>query len=246
MKGALRLSVFVGLLCLTVAPAIADIDVGLARITRVDGFFGGGGGEFTLGNNALLSTAEYSDSPMTRGVGTFSNSFQSFCMEFDEDLTLPQDLYVRISTTAIDQATGAITGPGSHAVNGGETYGDNLDARTAYLYTKFAQGELAGYDYSASGREASALQLQRAIWYIEDESGGSFNSFVQLANNAVAQGGEWEGRGIGRVRVLNLYDDANYTTHLQDQIYLSVPAPGAAMLGTFGLVGLVALRRRIA
>ncbi len=52
----------------------------------------------------------------------------------------------------------------------GRRGGDPLDPRTAYLYTKFVSGTLAGYDYTPStGRIFSAKALQDVIWYIEDE-----------------------------------------------------------------------------
>jgi hypothetical protein len=153
------------------------------------------------------------------------------------------DVKVDVSTTFIDEDTGVVTGPGSHSILGGKPKGDNLDDRTAYLYTKFATGTLAGYNYTAgSGRAASAADLQNAIWYIEQE-GGVNNGFVTLANTAVASGGEWYGKGIGDVRVLNLFE-TTVRTERQDQLYL-VPAPAAIGLGVLGLALVGWLKRRV-
>ena len=66
------------------------------------------------------------------------------------------------------------------AVYGGDALGrDYLLPQTAFLYTMFRNGTLAGYDYSGPGRALSADALQRAIWMFENELGmdGS-NPFV--------------------------------------------------------------------
>jgi len=64
----------------------------------------------------------------------------------------------------------------------------------------------------ADSRFSNQNMLQAAIHYIEAES-TTRNSYVSLAEQAVAQGGEWYGKGIGNVRVLNLwerFDGKNY------------------------------------
>ena len=111
-----------------------------------------------------------------------------------------------------------------------------LDARTAFLYYNFRMGTLAGYDYGA-GRQASAGELQAAIWYIQgNQAGGANNTFVALAEAAIL-GNQWS--GIGNVRVLNVYDGNGALA--QDQLTI-VPAPGAAALAGVGF--LAASRRR--
>jgi hypothetical protein len=187
-----------------------------------------------------------------RGLDGHPESFQTFCVETGEYVAQPMDIIV--STTFINEVNpggGAVTGPGSHAILGGKAFGDNLDPRTAYLYTKFATGTLAGYTYVAgAGRIASARDLQKAIWYIEQEAGGANNAFVALALDATTAGGttdEWVGMGIGDVRILNTWTPGHVgqsAYKLQDQLYL-VPAPAAIVLGMMGL-GLVGwLKRRV-
>jgi hypothetical protein len=227
-------------LCAAAAPALADYYGGQVYYDRFGGYYSGNGGEFTLrsdgGPGLLLSNSAYA--AVARGVGGYAESFQTFCVETGEYVAEPMN--ITVSTTAV------AGGPGSHAVYGGTPLGDDLDARTAYLYTKFAQGTLAGYNYTAGvGRVASADALQQAIWYIEGE-GGSNNAFVALANDATTGGGstdEWVGKGIGDVRVLNMYTLGGGLA--QDQLYL-IPAPAAVVLGLmgFGLVGWV--KRRFA
>ncbi len=191
-----------------------------ADIIRLDSsaFSAGVGGEFTAtplsGNVGLTGLA-----------GDLSaDSFQTFCMEYNEHFR-PGNIFTVVLNTG--------------AVGGGDPSGfDPLDPRTAYLYTLFRTGALGIYNYGGT-RESTARALQRAIWFIEDEEGGANNAFVALANAAVAPGGDWYGRGLGNVRVMNLYNENG--TRAQDQLTL-IPAPGA--LALLGLAGLGAARRR--
>jgi hypothetical protein len=227
-------------LILIAAPALGDYSGGRIYWDRVSGYYSGNGGEFTIRSDGapglLLSNAAYD--AKARGLVS-SESFQTFCVETGEYVAQPMDIVV--STTNINGSAG------SHAVWGGvPNVGDNLDARTAFLYTKFATGTLSGYTWTGAGRAASADALQKAIWYIEGESGGADNAFAALATDATTVGGntdEWVGKGIGDVRILNMYTTSGGLA--QDQLYL-VPAPAAIGLGLIGL-GLVGwLKRRMA
>ena len=229
---------------------MADSYGGQIYWDRLGGYYSGNGGEFTLrsdgGPGLLLSNGAYGAT--TSGLGGWGESFQTFCLEGGEYVYSGQSLDIVVNTTFINEATGAVTGPGSHAILGSMAYGDNLDARTAYLYTEFATGTLAGYDYTLAGRATSADALQRAIWYIEGEAGGVNNTFAALALDAVTVGGstdEWVGMGIGDVRILNTWvpghvGDLNYAR--QDMLYL-VPVPAAVLLGMLGL-GVAGLKLR--
>lgn len=133
--------------------------------------------------------------------------------------------------------------------------GQQISAQTAYLYTQFMEGNLAGFDGSAR----TAKELQKAIWSLEGQAnsvGGLAGDWVAQANAAVAAGGSWynqwgNGQGgydglnfLGNVRVMQL----EYATarggfgmgfDAQDQLVM-VPAPGALLLG---MIGLAAIRR---
>jgi hypothetical protein len=217
------------------APALGDTYLGISNITRKSGYYSGSGGEFSM-YNSLLNTDGYSSKTKDLFADLPPEEFQTFCIERDEYITIPDTVEVWISTTFRDGSAG------SKAVKGGMNTDDDddLDARTAYLYTQFATGQLSNYNWTGgTGRAGSAEDLQRVIWNIEQEltvtfaSGTQEKAWLDEANAAVASGGVWDGKGIGDVRVLNLVDPTS-KTDLQDQLYY-IPVPGAVLLGILGL-----------
>ena len=190
----------------------------------------------TAGPVVLAGDAvQFANGPGDTGGGEFvvtvngSWSFITFCLQRTE--------YIDFSNTfTVDSVNPyTLTDP---VVNGGDGTGrDYIREQTAYLYSMFRAGTLAGYDYLGAGHVASADDLQRALWMFEDELQINLaNPFVQLANNAV-NGGLWS--GIGNVRVMNL---SRRGVEAQDQLTL-VPEPASFVLMLGGLA--VLARRRI-
>ena len=123
---------------------------------------------------------------------------------------------------------------------------------TDLLYTAFLKGTLDNKLFAFSGDSVSygtavmGEAVQEAIWFVENEItnvSGIAANIVAMADAAVGIGGEWFGKGIGSVRILNL-TDANSEAK-QDQLVL-IPLPSAGLLGLAGLVGMgVLLGRRM-
>jgi len=230
----LKILVSMAALVALTAVAVADpVQVGTIDITRVSGFYQGQGGEFTVYDTSLSIGGYVAD---TSGKATPGNSFQTFCVEKNEYVMPPSDDI----TTEMDTV----------AYQGGLAGGspDPLDPMTAYLYTQFATGQLSNYTWTPGNeRAADAEQLQKAIWYIEQEIGltevGGVLTQTEDAATALGSGSkalawynEAAGKGwtdIGNVRVLNLYHNS-IREDFQSQLYL-VPVPGAVLLGFLGL-----------
>ncbi|TWT42131.1 hypothetical protein RAS1_32600 [Phycisphaerae bacterium RAS1] len=229
------------------ATALADFSQPANKqinITRINGYFDGNGGEFKItplggfANQVIKGAASDID----------ANSFETFCVEFNENVNVPGVYWVDVNTFA---TAGGLGGQDGNQGPGGST-SDTLDNRTAYLYSQFRNQALAGYNYTPGpNREFSARALQLAVWYLEGEgwhaSAGSplriqAEAWVSAANAWKAQN---PNAGIGDVRIMNLWSDADRSGRSQDQL-VTVPAPAAAVLGAMGLAMARMLKRRSA
>jgi PEP-CTERM motif len=205
----------------------------------------GAGSVVTLGNGPGTVAGVYTGSVVSGpGAGT---SFLSFCLERYEYFSgYGVNLFVQGVT---DHTVNASSGPEYNLNNHQIT--DPLGASTAWLFTQFSAGTLAGYNPLAA--ESSNNSLQRAIWNLEGEMASTEAQFISdtqartwvTAANAAVTSGAWS--GLGNVRVLNLFNDRAMTSHSQDQIYMvsSVPEPETygMMLAGLGLMGAIARRR---
>jgi len=204
---------------------------------------------------------KFSDHEGSTGGGEFgvmkgpnfnTDSFRTFCVQTSEFLDFSSYFKVgNISTSSV------VLTP------------HTLEAGTAFLYTKFRDGTLADYNYSANTQAHidSANALQLAIWALQGQSGGSQNAYYYYALDAVDLDSSlsnvlnvygdtnlWNNGvtnfGIGGVRIANMiYSDANGTNgvNAQDQLVL-VPTPtasyaGMGLLSGLACVGLLKKRR---
>jgi len=242
MQKLVRTIALLGVVALFTSSAVAGIYDNPAwmkgHFSRVAGFFAGNGGEFTVkeGDSANMGQP-WNPRPI---IGTWSDTaivgqFQSFCIEKNETVFIPGDYWLDITTYA---TMGGVAGQDGNLGPGASS--DSLNPRTAYLYQNFRYNTLlAGY-----GRPGDAGALQDAIWFIENEitalPAGRATVYFNEAETAVNTG-VWA--GLGQVRTLNLWGDADRTLFKQDMLTL-VPVPGAAVLGVVGLSLVGWFRRR--
>lgn len=188
--------------------------------------------------------------------------FETFCIEHNEYVTLQGTYAASISLGSIyGGVAGGVDPDGADPLPAT----DLISIGTAYLYDAFATGALAGYTYTnGTGRAASAVKLQEAFWYLEDEisltSGQkAANPFLTGAAGALSIYGDGTGVGVGgakannttfNVAALNIGGVA--PNQKQDQLILhdngfSVPDGGTTLvLLGLSLGGLGYLRRKIA
>jgi hypothetical protein len=226
-----KLYVLAGVLAMIGAPALqAAMDITLQQNTSsVNGYSAGNGGEFRATGTILSANPTLVGySALTSGAGYF----QTFCIEHNEYFTPGNTYNVTIS---------------SRAMYGGQPPGgDPLSIGTAYLYSQFAAGTLAGYNYAyGANRITTAGDLQKAIWWLEGEVNGVKNSFVLAAEAALGLDDttvQQDANGAYNVVALNLGSPGA----VQDQLFiLPVPEAGTVVAGVLLLLPLGASTLRI-
>jgi hypothetical protein len=148
-------------------------------------------------------------------------NFPTFCVETSEFFN-PGSTYDYVVNT---KAMYGSAGPS----------GDPLSVGTAWLYSQFRAGPLAGYNYGGNpGHVNSAGALQNTIWWLESESydntwalGTTFRDAVILQFTEAGAKADAAPYAYG-VYVLNLYAQGSTTDRKQDM--LAVPEPGILIL----------------
>lgn len=217
--------------------ASAEVVAG-SIIKLADGTGNGNGGAF---NGSVVSGS----------IGTWNNSFQSFCLEYKEGISFNTPYYVQGVTNHTVNAAGAY-GTYSGSESGHTSTQDPISSQTAWLFTQFFTNGLSSSALWGTGNQATKnTALQQAIWSFEGENFGTLSTLAATykanANYAITHG--WS--GIGNVRVLNLfgYDTRThgYSKYAQDQLYMvsAVPEPEtyAMLLAGLGLMGAIVRRR---
>jgi len=211
------------------------------QVTTAPGFgpwMIGSSGEFTMVADAGVAANLAGYSPYTVNQGGYANSFQTFCVERNEDITANTTYDVTFNTITVFS-------------------GMPLSIGAAYLYEQFATGQLLGYNYAnipAGSRTGSnntphgtAFELQRALSYFMGEYSYNpyniyMNGVVPLPANPFAPD-----NGAHGVSILNLWTPGqpHDPAHAyQDVLVLTVPEPSMFALASLGAAALLAFRRR--
>ncbi len=174
--------------------------------------------------------------PITLQNLSAGGSFTTFCVEMGELIYVPNVRYT-------------VDGIGDTTVASGYT----MSERTAWLYSNFRSGSLAGYTNASAENDALQYAIWRSMGYSHSEITSRHNNAVVNAAQTLADVNGWwkdsvanfndvpNWSGLGNVRVANLVRNSNGQLG-QDQLVI-VPVPAAALLGVLGL-GLVARAKR--
>jgi len=190
-------------------------------------YYGGsGGGEF-----------------LWTGVSSIG-SFISFCIEEFETVSINGVYGVTLNSGAVAGGGFSGTYTGAFADVNGVAGFDPLSNATAWLYTKYMTDTAALTGFGAYSN-ANAGDVQKAIWFLENESVALLTGNALIwKNQAVAAANT--GYTNPNVYVLNLSYDGEHLN--QDQLYLAntIPEPEtyAMLLAGLGLMGFVARRRQ--
>jgi len=160
----------------------------------------------------------------TYSGGQLTSSFITFCLEGNEYLSFGVEY-------KIAGITEYATAGGLSGATDGKDY---ICSETAYLYSNFAHGTLAGYAHDATHANA----LQRAIWYYEGEGPNGvilqYSDLTGLAKDYADLASTSANGTLYGVKVLNIVD--RWGNPKQDQLY--VPEPGTLLLLGFGFFAL--------
>ncbi len=210
---------------------------GTTSLSASYGAFDGGGG----GGEMLASTASLHFTAIS--LGEVPDRFETFCMERHEAVGGATHRADRNDRTVADPTNPLYQG----GLHGGQQ--DPLSDGTAWLYSRFITGTLAGYRYGGTWAEraADAEAVQAAIWALEEDMaapGAGTNPFYDAALGAVSGGYAND----GSVQVLNLYTLFNMGGNIvrddYQDVVVMVPGPGVLMIGAVGAAGVVGRRRR--
>jgi len=140
------------LLSLLIASVVATFQAGAVIVTvdKVAGYTGGDG-EFNISPINSLGSGYGAADLYNNNFGSLG--FGSFCIDRAVYINVPGQYSATVYSSGIDPNNG-----------------NQISLGTAWLFSQFATGTLAGYNYTpGAGRSSSAYELQIAIWILEGQ-----------------------------------------------------------------------------
>ena len=212
----------------TASPALMANPGNSIVLTQSEYYFADGG-EFT-GVTTPHNYAQFY-APSTRVAVGNQTGFQTFCVE--------ADVYFWPNVTY------------TYTVGNEDSQGRALTEGAAFLYSQFAKGVLAGYDFSndvnGGSRTQDAGLLQSALWYLQGGQsaggfayGGAGNPYYDLAVSDLGANVETAATPdqFG-VQILELWDSKGNT--YQNQLVFDDPVPDHGATFTLLALSLAAL-----
>ncbi len=247
---------FIGLTTVALVATMAGTtlaDGGVLISVGAPGYDGGIG----LGGGAFTATPTSGYIGELSGPGSIGTSFQTFCLQENENVGLPGNYTAVISTYTVLEGRSNYDPSGPTAPTTG-TGRDYLSPTTALLYSTFRNGGNFGGFGTGQSTQDLTQALQLAIWFSEGELTDGDNTFGNYSNYAGGAGDDtlaeklfaWASNPLNNqgslwdVRVLQLFNADG--SNAQDMLTI-VPLPPAAYagMGTLaGVIGMGYIRRR--
>lgn|ERR1022692_235595 len=219
------------LLTVLVATAVATFQAG-AIIVTVDQVAGynAGDGEFNI---APVIGSGYGASDLynnnSGGLG-----FGTFCINRSVSIIVPGQYNATVIPSGVDPVSG-----------------NQISVGTAWLFLQFAQGSLAGYNYTPGvGRVNSAYLLQNAIWVLEGQIGNNFAdvflaaAITRFGSLAAAELDNNQQFGVGVLGLNTVTANGGVGAPAQPMLTLLPDGGSVLILLGMGLSGLAVFARK--